>query len=99
MRYDVFLTFSLEYDLLNKALAADKKQKYKPPKVKKPKPPKEKKKKKGPVDLSEGRTLDSLLDELETNNMISKPSSEKWSDFIAEVNLVADDTRDENYLT
>lgn len=93
------LFYSLEYETLRKALAADKKQKYKPQKFKNPKPPKEKKKKKQPVDLSEGRSPESLLEELQNNEMIRKPADESWSDYIAEVNLIADDTRDENNLT
>lgn len=85
--------------MLRKALAADKKKKYKPQKFKKAKPPKTKKKKREPVDLSEGRTPESLFEELESNDMISKPSSEAWTDYIGEVNLIANDTRDENGLT
>lgn len=85
--------------MLRKALAADKKTKYKPQKFKTAKPPKEKKKKKQPIDPSEGRTPESLFEELQNNDMISKPSTESWSDYIGEVNLIANETRDENGLT
>ncbi|TDG39572.1 hypothetical protein AWZ03_014007 [Drosophila navojoa] len=88
----------VEYELLKTALAADQDEPYKPGKVKNKKKKKGRKKKKV-IDPTGDRTLSSLYHELKDASVIEEVSHRDFNEFIADFNFVADDTRDEDYLT
>lgn len=90
--------FSVEYELLKSALAADEDVPYKPGKVKNKKKKKGRKKKKV-IDPTGDRTLSSLYHELKDASVIEEVSHRDFNEFIADFNFIADDTRDEDYLT
>ena len=92
-------TCRIEYELLRKALCKDKKQKYKASKRKKPKKKKGKKKKRKMKDMTADRTLESLYEELKSQQIIEKYDIKTFSNFIADFNYVSNDTRDEDNLT
>ncbi|EDW19765.1 dynein regulatory complex protein 11 [Drosophila mojavensis] len=88
----------VEYELLKSALAADQDEPYKPGKVKNKKKKKGKKKKRA-IDPTGDRTLSSLYHELKDASVIEEVSHRDFNEFIADFNFIADDTRDEDYLT
>lgn len=85
----------LEYELLQKALAKDKKKKYKAPKKKKPKKKKGKKAKKV-NDLTGHRMIESIYYEMEDQGLIRKYDKHIFDEWIGEYNYCAYDLR--NYM-
>lgn len=85
----------LEYELLQKALAKDKKKKYKAPKQKKPKKKKGKKEKKE-KDITAHRMIESLFYEMEDEGLIRKYEKHTFDEWIGEYNYCAYDLR--NYM-
>lgn len=86
----------LEYELLQKALAKDKKKKYKAPKTKKPKKPKKGKKEKKEKDLTANRMIESIFYEMEDQGLIRKYEKHTFDEWIGEYNYCAYDLR--NYM-
>ncbi|KAL9902454.1 IQ and AAA domain-containing protein 1-like isoform 1-T1 [Glossina fuscipes fuscipes] len=89
----------LEYEMLQKALAADRKKKYVPTKGKKPKEKdKKRKKKRISKDLTADRTIESLYEELAADGIIESYPIKTFDTFVADFNYLADDKRDEDGL-
>lgn len=95
----LFLVFSLEYEMLQKALALDQKKKYVPTKRKKPKEKdKKRKKKRITKDLTADRTIESLYEELAADGIIESYPIKTFDTFVADFNYLADNKRDEDGL-
>lgn len=82
----------LEYELLQRALAKDKKKKYKAPKKKKPKKKKGKKGKQE-KDLTAHRMIESIFYEMEDQGLIRKYEKHTFDEWIGEYNYCAYDLR------
>ncbi|XP_055906837.1 IQ and AAA domain-containing protein 1-like [Eupeodes corollae] len=81
---------TLEFELLQRALAKDLKKKYKRPKKKKPKPKKGKKKKQ-PIDLTADRSIESLYYELQDAGIVKTYPKKTFDYYISERNHCAYD--------
>ncbi|CAD7081244.1 unnamed protein product [Hermetia illucens] len=85
----------VEFELLRKALAEDRRKKYKPQKKKKQKKKKGKrgKKKKQPKDLTADRTIESLYHELKDYGLIKEMPRANLDEHVGEYNLSAYEKR------
>ncbi|XP_050089945.1 dynein regulatory complex protein 11 [Anopheles aquasalis] len=95
---DVNELLKAERELLQQALCADERQKYKPPKA--PRPPKvkkgvDKKKKKNrePIDLTADRTVESLFEELVNGNVLKAYRKRTIDEFVGDLNYAAYERR------
>ncbi|XP_055374518.1 IQ and AAA domain-containing protein 1-like [Condylostylus longicornis] len=89
LRKIVDQTMRLEYETLRKAIAIDRKKKYKPPKQTNPKKPKRRKTIKVEIDPTENLSVQELFYQMESSGLIRNYKKRCFEEFFGDFNYCA----------